>query len=203
MFSTTLAAVVVGGLLVPGANNLPGWQADYGKAMIAAVDQQKPLAVFIGSGNGGIGGVVTDGLPAQANQLLSTGYVCVYVNTDTPEGKTLAGQFGLTQGVVISNRGGSVQALRHTGAVTGTDLTGYLTRFSSPALAVTTTEQTGVVTSTSGYTPGATYPAATYPATTYPAFSGGCPGGNCGAVRYYSPYPAFGFGGGCVNGQCR
>ena len=122
------------------------------------------------------------------NQLLGTSYVCVYVNTDTPEGKTLAGQFGLTQGVVISSKGGTVQALRHTGPVTGTDLTTYLTKYSSPTLAVTTTEQGGVVT-TSGYSPVA-------PGYGYPAM-GGCPNGNCG-VRYY--YPAF--GGGCANGQC-
>jgi hypothetical protein len=184
MISTTLTAAVL--VLSAGASNAaPSWQADYAKAMTAAVAQQKPIAVFIGKGEAGAGGVVADGqVPAKANQLLGASYVCVYVNTDTPEGKTLAGQFGLTQGLVISSKGGNVQALRHNGPVTGTDLTTYLTKYSSLTVAVTATEQGGVMT-TSGYSPVYGYPAA-----------GGCPNGQCG-VRYY--YPAFG---GCPNGQC-
>lgn len=185
IFTTLTAAALV---LAPGATNaLPSWQADYGKALSAAAAQQKPVAVFIGKGDAGVAAVVADGqVPAKANELLNASYVCVYVNTDTEAGKTLAGQFGLTQGLVISSKGGTVQALRHTGAVTGTDLTSYLTKYSSPTVAVTTTEQGGVVT-TSAYTPAVGYPA-----------MGGCPNGNCGAVRYYgSP-----FIGGCPNGQC-
>jgi hypothetical protein len=186
IFTTLTAAALV---LAPGASNaIPTWKADYAQALTTAAAQQKPVAVFIGKGDTGAAGVVADGqLSAQAGALLNASFVCVYVNTDTPEGKTLSGQFGVTQGLVISTKGGTLQALRHNGPVTGTDLTTYLSKYSSPTVAVTTTEQGGIVT-TSAYTPAVGYPA-----------MGGCPGGNCGAVRYYG-YPAF--TGGCANGQC-
>ena len=82
MISTTLAAVAFSGLLAPGASGaLPSWQSNYGTAMTAAVAQQKPMAVFIGRGEAGYSGLVTDGqLPTQANQMLNEKFVCVYVS---------------------------------------------------------------------------------------------------------------------------
>jgi hypothetical protein len=195
MVTTTLAAVALSGLLVPGTSNnvLPTWEADYGKAMTTAVAQQKPMAVFIGKGANGQSGVVSDGqIPAPANQLLHDKFVCVFVNTDTPEGKTLSGQFGLNQGLVISSKGGSVQALRHTGPVTPTTLTTYLDKYSSPTVAVVATEQGGIV-STSGYAP-VTAAAPVTGTMSYP-FVGGCAGGNCGVMQY-------GGYGGCPGGNC-
>ena len=47
--------------------------------------------VFIGKGDVGQARLVSDGqIPAAANQLLNANYVCVYVDTDTAAGKSLA-----------------------------------------------------------------------------------------------------------------
>jgi hypothetical protein len=179
MMITTLTAAAL--LLAPGAsNNIPSWQADYSKAMTAASAEKKPLAVFIGKGATGAASVLADGtVPAKATELLGSKFVCVFVNTDTAEGKALAGQFGLTQGLVISTKGGDKQALWHNGSVSGENLTAFLTKYSAPTVAVTTTEYSGVVTAS------------------YAPAVGGCANGQCG-VRYYYPQ----FTGGCANGQC-
>lgn len=146
MFPTTVAAAVLSVLLTGEA--LPAgvaWQTDYSTALSTAVAQQKPIAVFIGRGETGYSKLVTEGqIPASAGDLLAKNYVCVYVDTDTPAGKSLASQFAISSGVIISTRGGSYQALRHAGSVSATDLTQYLTQYGDTAKVATTVER-GVV----------------------------------------------------------
>jgi hypothetical protein len=103
MVTTTLAAVALSGLLTPGmANTLPAWQTDYWKGMALAAEQGKPMAVFIARGDNGYGRVVSDGaIPAEAGRLLRDSFVCVYVNVDTADGKSLAGQMAVTEGLVM------------------------------------------------------------------------------------------------------
>jgi hypothetical protein len=180
MVATTLAAVAFSGLLAPGASGaLPSWQTNYGTAMTAAVAQQKPMAVFIGRGEAGPAKLLGDGqFPTKAGEVLNTSYVSVYVDTDTAAGKALAGEFGLSQGLVISNKGATLQALRHTGTLTPTQLNDYLVRYAD-----TTTVAT---TAAGGY-----------------AVGGGCAGGVCG----YGSGAAYGgssgcYGGGCASGSC-
>ena len=110
----------------------------------------------------------------KAGELLGTSYVSVYVDTDTAAGKALAGEFGLSQGLVISSRGGKYQALRHTGTVTPEQLTGYLTSYNGEAVALTTADVGAVpaIGYTAGYTPAV----------------GGCPGGVCGVQTAYTGY---------------
>lgn len=185
MVTTTLAAAALSFLLPVGtAKVTPTWQSDYRSAMQAATDQQKPVAVFIGKGEAGYNKLIGDGkgMGNESGQLLVEGYVCLYVDTDTAAGKTLAGQFQIDSGLVISSPGGKVQALRHNGPVTSTELNGYLTKYNH-VTSVTSTEYRGV--SASGgtvYTTGGTV-----------YYGGGCANGNCGTV-YYS--------GGCANGNC-
>jgi hypothetical protein len=203
MVTTTLAAVALSGFLAPGASNaLPTWQSDYGKAMTAAAAQQKPLVVVVGKGETGYAKVVTDGqIPAEAAQLLAANFVCVYVDAETSEGKDLAGRLGVFQGLVISSKGGAVQALRHTGPVTPAALTGYLTKYGDPNRSVVTTELGGVVPISATVTPVTTYaPAAGayYSGTVI----GGCAGGRCGAQPYYVQPVGYPFVGGCANGRC-
>jgi hypothetical protein len=155
------------------ANTLPAWQTDYWKGMALAAEQGKPMAVFIARGDNGYGRVVSDGaIPAEAGRLLRDSFVCVYVNVDTADGKSLAGQMAVTEGLVISSPGGSYQALRYTGTVPGPALTSYLTKFSDPNRKVTTTEVGGRQAVAPAAKPAVTYPAS-YPAagypTTYPA----------------------------------
>jgi hypothetical protein len=196
---TTFAAVVLSSVLTVGEVATPNWQTDYSRAMTSAAAQGKPLAVFIGRGEAGYSQVVGGEIPVDAGQMLANNFVSVYVDTDTAAGKDLAGQFGLSNGLVISCKAGNVQALRHTGTVAPQALSGYLTKYSEPARVVTTTERVGEV-------------AAVVPATTVVpagAVFGGCANGRCGAVTpafapSYAPAPAFypSFGGGCASGRC-
>lgn len=195
MISTTFAAVVLSAALVPGAVS-PSWQSDYGTALAAASAQQKPVAVFIGHGSNGYAKLVSGGqLPADAGVVLAKNYVCVYVDADTAAGKKLAGQFALTDGLVISSKGGDVQALRHAGTVTPTALTTYLTRYSE-VKTVATTETVGVTVAPGVVPAGAVF--------------GSCPNGRCptsytypGTVTapayQYQSFPAFNS---CPNGRC-
>jgi hypothetical protein len=129
MFSTTLAAAAVSGLLASGSlATQPAWQTDYRQALAQATEQQKPVAVFIARGGAGVTRLVSnEGIGADAARLLRQNYVCLYVNTATESGKELAGSFNMTQGVVISDKTGAIQALRHEGTVSQADLTKYLT----------------------------------------------------------------------------
>lgn len=164
MISTTFAAVALSAALSTGAVAVPNWQTDYSKALQTAATEQKPIAVFIGKGDKGFAKVAGGDLPADASELLARNYVCVYVNTETDAGKSLAGKFQISKGLVISGKGGNVQALSYAGSITPMELTGYLTKYSNTK-AVSTTETHG----------GAEAPVA-----------GGCANGQCGSVTVSS-----------------
>lgn len=169
---TTLAALVLGSSLTPGAA-APAWRTDYRQAIVAAQAEHKPVAVFIGPGAG-------KNVPAEAAALLAKSYVSLTVDTDTPAGKELAGKFGMTEGLVISNSGGDLQALRHGGPVPAAALPGYLAKFSDPARVVTTTEKVGA--EAPAVVP-ASYAAPAYPSAPVFRTIGGCPNGRCPNVR--------------------
>ena len=137
MFSTSLTTATVAGLLATGslANqaNQPTWQTSYRTALTQAGEQKKPIAVFIGRGGAGYAKLIADGgLGADAARALRKNYVCLYVDTGTASGKELAGAFQMGEGLVISDKTGGVQVLRHEGTVSKADLAGYLTRFVDP-----------------------------------------------------------------------
>lgn len=192
MVTTTFAAAALSVLLPVGtAKVTPTWQSDYRSAIQAASDQQKPVAVFIGRGEAGYNKLISDGkMGNESGQLLVEGYICLYVDTDTPAGKALASQFQIDNGLVISAPGGKVQALRHNGPVSSTELNGYLTKYSHTST-VTSTEYRGV--SASGgtvYTTGGTV-----------YYGGGCVNGNCGTAVPYSTTVPYTFSN-CPNGKC-
>ena len=138
--TTFLAAIMT---LWSAVGNVPTshWQPDYWTAVHKAAETKKPLAVFIGHGKvektqliteGGIGEVETKALMQE--------FISLYVDVDTEAGKKLAQSFEITEGVVISDRTGSLQAVLHEGTVTKTELNDYLTRYAEPSKTVTTTE---------------------------------------------------------------
>ncbi len=134
MFSTSLATAAVAGLLASGslANwaNQPAWQTDYRAALAQAAELKKPVAVFIARGGAGYDKLIADGgLGADAARALRRGYVCLYVDTGTARGQELAAAFQMSEGLVISDKTGGVQVLRHQGTVSRSDLASYLTRF--------------------------------------------------------------------------
>jgi hypothetical protein len=197
MTTTILAVIALTGSLATAANPEVQVQTDYGQALKKAADEKKPMAVLIGKGDTFAKLMTDSGLSAEAKKLLTEKYVCVSVNVDTEAGKTLAGQFQLTDGLVISNAGGTYQALRQSGAVTASDLVKHTASYASASGVPTTTVTVGapVVTSTSYYSP-------VYPGS---ITTGGCPGGNCSGTIVPAGYafPSTPYSGSsCPNGRC-
>jgi hypothetical protein len=124
------------------ANTSLNVQTDYAAAYTAAVEQHRPLAVFINDGKGGPASLVTNGLSDAANKLLAENYVTVYIDASTEAGKKVAATFDLNQGLVISNRTGDKQALRLTGTVSTADLDKSLEKFAKADVIVNTTQTT-------------------------------------------------------------
>src|SRR5262245_28843284 len=139
MYTSTLLVAL---LSVPGAADTPTWATSYSAACKECETAKKPLAVFFGAGKMGYDKVVRDGgLSADSRKQLASGYVPVVIDTSTGSGRRLAGEFDMPsgQGIVISDRTGEVQAFRHEGDLTNTDLNAYLERYASGA-PVSTTE---------------------------------------------------------------
>jgi len=141
MTTTILAVIALTGSMAPGAKPEFQAQTDYGQALKLAASEKKPMAVLIGKGDA-FGKLLTDdGLTAEAKKVLTEKYVCVSVNVETEAGKTLAGQFQLTDGLVISSAGGTHQAFRQVGTVSAADLAkqtaAYANATGTPATTVT------------------------------------------------------------------
>jgi hypothetical protein len=216
MFTSLVLFTLAGS--TPGAEESLSWMKDYHAARKECASQNKPLAVFLGTGKNGPDKVVRDGLTDSNRQLLAR-YIPVYIDTTTEQGRELAQQFEMPggQGIIISNRTGDLQAFRHEGELSSSDLTSRLERYADSGHVVSTTDTLGDVRSsfygptgdtvgrTSFYGPGVpTTLQGIYPAIQgYPAGGwgggywgggygggyGGCGGGGCG-------------GGGCGGGGC-
>jgi hypothetical protein len=180
MFVSSLAILALATGLDLGSNH-PKLQSDYYQAATRALEERKPMAVFIGRGADTFKRMLTDGaISADAAKVLTASYICLYVDTDTASGKELAGRFDMNIGVVISGPGGNLQAYRHTGAVPGEALTKELAHYASAGQPATTV--------TAGAAASPRY------------ISGGCASGNCQyAVPASASYP---FGSSCPNGRC-
>lgn len=149
MTTTILAVIALSGSLVPAAKSDFQAQTDYGRALKVAATEKKPMAVLIGKGDSFAKLMSDKALTEEAKKLLSEKYVCVAVNTDTADGKDLAGQFGLADGgLVISSAGGTYQALWQSGAVTASELSKHVATYASGSAAPATTVTAGAQTAT-------------------------------------------------------
>src|SRR5262249_1186115 len=129
----TLTSLLVHGELVP---ERPAWLNDYSLAAQRALAHQKPLAVFIGSGQSGWDDLSKErALGKQVKEILSREYVCVYLDTTRDEARSLAKAFAITSGagLILSDRSGKVQAFRHEGDLESTELPNYLNRYADPS----------------------------------------------------------------------
>ena len=144
MFTTSLAAAVIAGLLVPGAlSRDPNWAPDYAKALTLSAQSRKPVAVFVT--NGDLKHLMKgDEFGLDTAKALRSNFIAVRVDTTTDIGKKQAEAFGLSEGVVISDRTGGVIALRHEGPLPAAELNGYLTQFSGQSTVVTTEYRSSV-----------------------------------------------------------
>lgn len=107
MLSATLAVLALTGLIGPSKTSDVQWHKDYSSAMKLAIEQHKPLAVFITKG-------YTDSLKkisSDSAKILRSDYVVVVIDSEDADGKKLASIFELNVGVVVSDRTGEKQAL--------------------------------------------------------------------------------------------
>src|SRR5262249_10321013 len=123
----------------------PRLHKSYGLARVQSVSVNKPIAVFIGSGDKGWEEISKEGnFERDVRKILSANYVCVYVDSSRGAGKELASAFEVTEGagLVISNRSGTLQAFRHQGTLSNYELEWYLKRYADPDVVVQSTETT-------------------------------------------------------------
>lgn len=119
------------------------WLRDYQSAQRLARNEQKPLAVVLGSGESGWQALCREGqLGHEAQRLLAADYVCVYIDTSEASGKRLAAALDIPNGpgLVISDRSGDLQAFSHAGVIGGEDLARYLRRYAERDRLVRRTE---------------------------------------------------------------
>jgi hypothetical protein len=140
--NSTIGLLILWGTMTPqlGGLTLNG-ERDYRRAKVLAVKQQKPLAVFVARGSAGWQQVLRDGVSPEVRQLLSQRYVLVYVDQDNADGRKWAEAFELNgkSGLVLSDRKAELQAFRHEGELTASELGKHLSRFADPAHVATTT----------------------------------------------------------------
>jgi hypothetical protein len=140
---TMMAAAAMAAGISPGAlSPEPTWLNDYKAAQTRVAAVKKPMAVFVGSGKDGWAKVVRDGtLDAELKNALAGKFVCLYVDTDTDAGRSLAGAFDVAgKGLIISDRAGSQQAFSLSGDLTRQELANTLAKYADPDLAVRSTE---------------------------------------------------------------
>jgi hypothetical protein len=138
MAAATLAAGISPSMLSPE----PTWLNDYTLAQLRVAAVKKPMAVFVGHGKDGWGKVVRDGaLDSVLKRTLASNFVCVYADTDTAAGHSLAGAFEVaSKGLVISDRAGTSQAYSLSGDLTKDELSKTLAKYADPDREVRTTD---------------------------------------------------------------
>jgi hypothetical protein len=141
VYTSTLLVALSG--LMPSAESTasPSWVTDYAAAREQCAKEHKPLVVVLGSGKAGWKKLGREGISPEARTVLADQYICVHVNTATSEGRQLAKEFGMPNGlgIVISDRTGELQAFRHEGDLTEEKLARYLTKYSDPEYVVQVT----------------------------------------------------------------
>lgn len=174
MYTSVVLFALSGFLAAASAPGEPAWWNEYGKARQQGQKEEKPLAVFIGSGTKGWNQVSREGqLNPEVRKLLADHFICLYVNTDEASGRRLAKAFEIQgYGVIISTHTGQQQAFRHQGDLDDQELARYLRRYADPALDLQYTE-TAAVPRVSYYQPTAPVSVTPTPANFVPSFGGG------------------------------
>lgn len=145
MFTTSLTAAMVAGLFASGSIlGLPEWTDSYGKAMAQAGERNKPVAVFLAAGD--MKTLLSgQGLGSEALKSLKSDYIAVRIDTTTADGKKMAEAFGMTHGVILSDRSGKQMALKHEGTLTPEQVSEYLTKYAGVTTVSTTEHRSAVV----------------------------------------------------------
>jgi len=169
MYTSMLLFALTGFTSGAETTEAPDWHSDYAVAKKQGVSDRKPLAVFVASGKDGWDKIARTGsLTKEINDVLKASYVCVYLDTQTTEGRRMAGLLELERGpgLVISDHAGRLMAFHHQGALPPSDLKNYLHRFADSERVV---QQTEKVPGSSPTTYSRSYPPST---TTQPTMGG-------------------------------
>ena len=162
----------------------PTFSTDYSHARSEVATQRKPMAVFVGTGKDGWNQVVTQSpMDTTVKDMLASKFVCLYIDRNTTQGKDLAQKFDLadSDGLVISDRSGNLQAYSHQGKLETSEITRVLTTYAAPEMPVQKTES-----NIPAPTPAPVYVPAPV-MMSYPATSG-CANGRCGSMTYPATY---------------
>ena len=154
----------------------PKWEKSYFEARTGAAERHRPLAVFVGSGVSGWQKVSKDGnFDPKVYQQLKDKYVCVYIDTDTEAGKSMAKLFAVeTKGLVISDRTGNTQAFHHSGDLSKELLAKAVERYADLSEAKSTESVSALAPPPA---PTMQYTCPNCP--NYGGFQSNCPNGNC------------------------
>jgi hypothetical protein len=127
------------------------WQQNYTEAQRIAAQDNKAVAVFLTKGEGGLSDLIQGGLSLQAQELLKSKFAAVMVDSTTPEGQRLAKAFQMPagRGLILSDRGGNLQAFWFQGSLSGQELLRNLERYGN----VTNARMTAVGGRTALYPP--------------------------------------------------
>ena len=191
-----LALTVPGAAPRPDATNSVKWHDSYSSARAAGREQDKPLAVFVGSGLMGWKHFIDEGsLSEKARKTLADGYVCLYVDRDQPAGNRLAEQFGVStgSGLVFSTRDGTGQAFFHAGKMSAADFETRVGKYAG-AEVVSSTETLNDSRASFYYAPATAIPAM-QGSMAAPAMMGNYPG-NIGSFGGYGGGYSGGYSGG-------
>jgi hypothetical protein len=144
MYTSVAILALAGFLVAPAPTPKPDlvWWRDYQIAQQRGVKEGKPLAVFVGAGQGGYHALAREGeLNDTVKEVLAEKYVCVYLDTTSTSQTELIKSLAVTKGkgLVLSDRTGSIQAYHHDGTLTEAELATQLQHFADPAVEVNTT----------------------------------------------------------------
>jgi hypothetical protein len=142
---TSILLLALAGTTAPAAESAksPSWMRDYGTAYAKAQKEGKPLAVIFGSGKDGWNQLSTEGsLGREADRLLGSHFVALYLDTSQKSGRKWADAFGVPDGpgLIISDGSGESMALRYSGQLQPADLHRALRKYSSPDRVARTTD---------------------------------------------------------------
>lgn len=145
IFTMMVAATLAAGMIPANLSTEPTWLNDYATAQTRVLALKKPMAVFVGSGKDGWGKVVRNGsIDPAINKLLANKFVCIYADTDTAAGRTLAGAFEVAgKGLIISDKAGTTQAYNLSGDLTREELSQTLAKYAQLDKEVKATESVG------------------------------------------------------------
>lgn len=141
MFTSMVIALST--VFAASSPNAAGFQTDYLAAQQEAQSEHKPLALFVGTGPRGWEQVSREGkLNDRVQQALASNYLSVYLDLGQPEGRTLAEQFGVSEGpaLVISDFTGRYQAFAYEGELANANIEHCLRRYANPLRPVVHTE---------------------------------------------------------------